>query len=242
MDLRISAIQTRVFHVGEPLVSFLIEHLQGGGAGSLEGKVLAITSKIVSLAEGRVVPKANQSKEALVRAEADIFLGEIGYGTFLTIKHGHLIPSAGIDESNAEGEFYILYPAKPFETAANIRRELMGAFGLKLFGVVLTDSKTTPLRAGVTGMTLAHSGFKGVRNHIGAPDLFGRPLRMTQVNVADGIAAAAVFCMGEADESTPLALMSGNIEFRDDPVEEARECFVEPARDLYWPFFKGLGA
>lgn len=240
-SLSVQAVQTTIFRVGDALVPFLKAQLLRalGTPSELEGKVLVITSKIVSLSEGRIISKDKTSKEDLVRSESDVFLGEIGYGCFLTIKHGLFIPSAGIDESNAEGDFYILYPENPFETANEIRSEFMRDWGLKNFGILLSDSKTTPLRAGVTGVALAHAGFKGVRDHVGAPDLFGRPLKMTRVNVADAIAAAAVFCMGEADESAPLAFVNGGVEFCESNASSAKsECLIHPELDLYRPLYK----
>lgn len=239
-SLAVQTIQTRIFRVGDALIPFLKEQLLRAlnTPSELEGKVLVITSKIVSLSEGRIISKDKTSKEELVRAESDVFLGEIGYGCFLTIKHGLFIPSAGIDESNAEGDFYILYPKNPFETANEIRNALALEWGLKNFGVLLSDSKTTPLRAGVTGVALAHAGFKGVRDHVGAPDLFDHPLKMTRVNVADAIAVAAVYCMGEANESTPLALVSGGVEFSENASSARIECLIQPELDLYRPLYK----
>lgn len=93
-----------------------------------EGSILAVTSKIVSLSEGCRVSKETISKEALVRKESDHYLGEIGYGSYLTIKHGLMIPSAGIDESNSEGDHYITFPKNPFyrprKSALKLRKNL----------------------------------------------------------------------------------------------------------------------
>jgi dihydrofolate synthase / folylpolyglutamate synthase len=66
--------------------------------------ILAVTSKIVSLAEGRLVPRARKrARPELVRGKQIVSWAKRGYGVFLTVKEGLFIPSAGIDESNSEG-------------------------------------------------------------------------------------------------------------------------------------------
>ena len=121
--LTVRPYKTRGFHRGESLAEFVIEMLdqQGlhgsprGSGGLREKDILVVTSKIVSLAENRV--RQASDKAALVRGEADTYLGEIAYGCHLTIKHGLLIPSAGIDASNSETGEYILFPTDPFASA-----------------------------------------------------------------------------------------------------------------------------
>ena len=230
-NLKVQSIKTRTFNVGEPLVPFLLEHLPS----QLENTVLAITSKIVSLSEGRIVKKSQISKEELVKKEADHFLGETSHGIFLTIKHGLLIPSAGIDESNAAGDYFILYPEDPEQTAESVRKDLCKKFNLKNFGIILTDSVSSPLRLGVTGVALSHSGFLGIKSEIGKNDLFGHPLKVTKVNVADSLASAAVHSMGEGNESTPLAVIkTGLVEF----VQGRVRVNVAPEEDIYFPLYK----
>jgi F420-0:gamma-glutamyl ligase len=234
--ISIQAIATAVFKRDEDLGAYLISHLKDL---NLEGKVLAVTSKIVSLAEGRLVPQAEISKQDLVRREADRYLGVGGYGVDLTIKHGLLIPAAGIDESNSENGDFILYPENPYASAEAVWRTLRDAFGLKNFGVVLTDSHVLPLRLGVTGIGLSHWGFKATRSLVNKPDLFDRPLKFTYVDVIDSLAAMAVFAMGESNDQTPVALISGAaLEFSDS--SSAAEISIEPENDLYWPLLKKL--
>lgn len=93
-------------------------------------------------------------------------------------------------------------------------------FKLRNLGVIITDSTTSPLRYGVTGKCITYCGFKGVKSKIGEPDLFGRNLRMTRVNVADALSAAAVLCMGESKEQTPLDIIDDLpfVEFQDNPL------------------------
>ncbi len=234
--LQIQPIQTRIFRAGEDLAAFTDEHLPDTEA--LEGAILAVTSKIVSLAENRLVPKGTISKKNLIEREAEVNLGEIGYGSILTIKEGHFIASAGIDESNSEDGHFILYPEDPFASARQLGLHLRRRLTSSQTGVLLTDSRTTPLRLGVTGISLAHWGFRGLLNKVGEKDLFGSPLQMTKVNVADSLGAAATLLMGEADESQPLALIRwpSGIEFTEESDRQELRSRLE--EDLYYPFFK----
>lgn len=172
-----------------------------------EGAILAITSKIVAISEGAVAKIGAVDKQALIEQEADYFLppNTNRYGVTLTIKHGLLIPNAGVDESNGNG-YHILWPRQPQATANAVRAYLCRRFNLQQVGVLITDSHVTPLRMGVTGVALAHSGFLALNNYIGVSDLFDRPLRMTQANLADALATTAVMLMGEGNEQTPLAV------------------------------------
>ncbi|MEC9283640.1 MAG: coenzyme F420-0:L-glutamate ligase, partial [Bdellovibrionota bacterium] len=181
-------IKTQIFEKNMDLHSFIEKSLKDE---NLEGKILAVTSKVVSLAEGRLVTKNSISKDDLVVKESDHYLGKIAYDCHLTIKEGLLIASAGIDESNSQEDHYILFPEDPFQSAKAIYEKLKLTRGLKEFGVILTDSHTTALRRGVVGAALAYYGFSGVKNKIGSKDLFGRELQMTSMNLADSIATAA---------------------------------------------------
>ncbi|MFZ4404893.1 MAG: coenzyme F420-0:L-glutamate ligase, partial [Pseudobdellovibrionaceae bacterium] len=152
--LSVRPIKTRIFREGENLFDFIVTQIDPRYIR--ESMILAITSKIVSLAENQLLDKKSIDKHKLIDDEADHNLGEVGYGCFLTIKEGLFIPSAGIDESNSESDRYILYPKDPFASAQKICAQLKTHWGLKKLGVIITDSHTTPLRRGVTGISLSH--------------------------------------------------------------------------------------
>lgn len=233
--LKVSPIQTSIFHQGENLIEFILKHIER----SLwqERTVLAITSKIVSLAEGRLVPRKDADKKSLIHQEADYDLGEIGHGVRLTIKQGLLLPAAGIDESNSEKGDYILHPADPFASAMNICEELKKHLGLKELGVILTDSRSGPLRLGVVGVSLSFAGFHPVKNMMGQEDLFGRPLKITKINLVDSLAAIAVLMMGEGAECCPFALLQNvPVEFTD--ISCRADLIVPPEEDMYLPLYQ----
>ena len=71
----------------------------------------------------------------------------------------------------------------------------------------ITDSKTTPLRLGTTGIAIGYSGFRPLNNYIGKKDIFGMKMKITKANIMDGLAVASVLVMGEGSEQTPLALI-----------------------------------
>jgi F420-0:gamma-glutamyl ligase len=235
--MQVTPIHTPIFHIGDSLVDFIVNSIDKTFVA--ERLVLAITTKIVSLAEQRLVAKNSIDKKALTISESEIFLGEIGHGVSLAIKHSLLLPGAGIDESNSENGDYILHPLKPMESALKIRRELLKRWQLKELGIILTDSRSGPLRLGITGAAIACAGFRPVLDKVGDKDLFGRPLKITKVNVADSLAASAVLLMGEADESCPLALI------KDSPAEfmesfDVKAWQLSPAEDMYSPLYAHL--
>lgn len=105
-----------------------------------DGCVVAIAAKIVSLCEGRVVPLDGTDKDDLIRREAQWYLPRTGkYELAFTIARNLFIPTAGIDESNANG-FYVLWP-KDLQASANaIREHLAGKHKIGRFGIIITDS------------------------------------------------------------------------------------------------------
>lgn len=232
--LSVEPIQTSIFHQNESFESFLVHHL---APFIKENCVIAITSKIVSIAENRLIPASSISKQELVRKESDHYLGQGGFGIDLTIKHGLLIPSAGIDESNSESGDYILFPEDPYNSAARIGHFLKKNFGIRNLGIIITDSHTMPLRRGVTGISLAHWGLQATRSLVGASDLFGKPLRFTSIDVVDSLAATAVFVMGEADDCCPLAVIeNASVEFQDGG--SGTEVMIPLEDDLYYPILR----
>lgn len=207
-----------------------------------EKTVVAVTSKIVAITEGRVVA-ADKDKDILIEEESEYYLprDENPYGVSFTITNDILTATAGIDESNADGK-YVLWPKDPQKSANKIREHLSKKFGIKHIGVVITDSRTMPMRWGVTGMSIAHSGFESLKSYIGTPDLFGRDFVFEKLNIADSLAAAATVVMGEGNESTPLAVITKVpfVEFQDrNPTKEELEALkIDMDTDLYSPFLK----
>lgn len=223
-------IKTRVFVQDEDLVSFIVAHVPA----IAEYSVLAVTSKIVALAQGRTVPIEGTDKDELIKSESEFALKtEL---VWLTIKDGNVLPSAGVDESNAQG-VYVLLPSDSFESANALRSALCAYYRIQNLGVLITDSRTAPLRTGVTAVGLGWAGFKGIRDYVGTPDIFGRVFKYERVNVVDSLATSAAFVMGEGAEQQPLALITNApVEFTHEAIDPL-ETRIDPRDDLYKPFF-----
>lgn len=208
-----------------------------------ENSIVVVTSKIVALCEGNTMSVSSANKDALVNQEADLYLPkeENNYGVYITIKGNILAATAGIDESNTNG-LVVLWPKNPQESANKIREYLVKKHNLKNLGVLITDSKTTPLRWGVTGIGLSHSGFRAINDYVGTKDLFGREFKMTKVNVMDGLSSAAAVVMGETVEQTPLGVITDIpfVEFQDhNPTDEELKNLAIPIDDdVYGVFLK----
>ena len=219
-----------------------------------EKSIVAVASKIVAIADGRVVKiqssesrmqNSNKQKNELIRQESEFYLprSENPYNVSLTITGGTLVASAGIDESNGNG-YYILWPKDPQKTANRIRKWLKVRFNLKDVGVIITDSRTTPLRWGVTGFCLAYSGFEPLKNYIGKKDIFGKRLDYTTLSIIDNLAGASSLVMGEGNEQTPVAVIEKipGIVFKEkNPTKkDLGKIKITIDEDLYGPFLKNV--
>jgi len=205
-----------------------------------ENSVLVVTSKVISICEGRIVKIGSINKDTLIENEAEYYLPHTKskYDVTLTINHNLLVPTAGIDESNGNG-YYILWPKDPQKSANRIREYVVKRFSLTNVGVIITDSRSSPLRWGTTGVALSHSGFLALNNYIGEPDIFGRTLTMTKANIADGLAMGAVTIMGEGREQTPLAIITDvpfvQFQKRNPNKEEIKGLRINIVDDVYAP-------
>ena len=229
----IKPIKTRVFKEREDLVAFIAHYFKK----IPEKSIVVVTSKIVALAEGRMALAGDaRTKEKLIRAESEYAI-RTKY-VWLTIKDGMVMASAGIDESNADGKL-ILLPRDSFKTARMLRAKLQARYGVKRIGVLITDSRTIPLRAGVTGVALGYAGFCGIKDYRGTPDIFGRKFTFSRTNIADSLATAAVAVMGEGNEQQPLAIIEKFPAKFSDTVNR-KELHISIQDDMYRPLFSKL--
>lgn len=176
--------------------------------GLSDGTIVAITSKIVSICEGSVLPRGIADKLDLIRRQADYFLPPqpATYGTALSITRNTMVANSGIDESNSN-DFFVLWPKDPYATAEEVRQYLCKKFNIKKLGVIITDSASRPMQRGTTGVAIGYSGFVPVNSYQGTKDIFGREFNYQMSNVLNGLAATAVLAMGEGSEQTPLAIL-----------------------------------
>lgn len=220
--MQIKPIKTATITQPQPLT----EVLRAALPTVSERSVVCVTSKVVAICEGRLVAKdAAQPnlKKSLVAQEAEKYLSaeHSQYGLTITVRDQVVAINAGIDESNVDNA-YVLLPSDSYASAKKVWEWLRQEYGVKEVGVLITDSKTIPLKWGTMGTCLGHCGFQAIEDKIGTPDLFGRNLQMTKVNVAEALAAACVLTMGEADESQPICIASEipQITFQDHATTE----------------------
>ncbi|BAE80788.1 oxidoreductase [Chlamydia felis Fe/C-56] len=237
--MKVSPIVTRRVHVCDNLYEILEEALPP----LAENSIIALSSKVLSLCEGAVVDVRTVTKEELIKQESDAYIYSELHDLYLTKKQGVLIPSAGIDESNADGH-YVLYPRDLLASTNALGAWLKDVYHLKNLGVIIVDSHTTPMRRGVLGLGLCWYGFSPLYSYVGKPDCFGRPLRMTQINLLDALSVSAVLCMGEGGEHTPLALIeeAPKITFHSSPTLQSDLSLlgIDEAEDLYGPILSSI--
>jgi coenzyme F420-0:L-glutamate ligase/coenzyme F420-1:gamma-L-glutamate ligase len=217
-------------HPGDDLVGIILDAVAASGDALADGDVLVLAQKIVSKAEGRIVDLATvtPSAEALkLAAETgkDVRLVHLVLQEavevvrhrpgVLVVEHkcGAVLANAGIDASNVEpgaaaGERVLLLPEDPDASCARLRDELRARTGVAV-GVVMNDSLGRAWRNGTVGAALGAAGIAALKDLNGRPDLFDRPLKATQIGLADELAAAASLVMGQADEGRPVVLIRG---------------------------------
>lgn len=210
-----------------------------------ENSVVAVTSKVVSIGEGRCLPVNSIDKDELIIKEADKYLPRDlvpNEWAMYTIKNNLLVASAGIDESNGDG-FYILWPEDPEASAKKIWEFFRKKFQLKNLGVIITDSRITPLRRGVVGVAISYYGFKPLKDYRGTKDIFGRLFEMETSDIPDSLATAAVLEMGEGLERQPIAIISNvpYMEFTDSKSESSdNNLEIAEKEDLFYPFLSAV--
>jgi len=212
-----------------------------------ENDVVFITSKILAIHQGRCILKSEYpDRDILAKQEADYFIDRPkdthGYSVLLTLKNNSIIASAGIDKSNS-GDYYTLWPENLDTLISEIRTYLCNKYQISNLGVIATDSHTTPLRLGVSGMAIGLVGIKPLKNKVGTPDIFGQPLNITKIDQITPLTTMAVWYMGEGCEQTPICIARGdfpNLEF--DEKASTKDFFVTIDEDVYLPllekFFK----
>lgn len=174
------------------------------------GDVLVVTHKIVSKAENavrNVVGDPETFKKDLVEEVARSIVRRRGELIIAETKHGFVCANAGIDRSNAADGTMILLPDDPDRSAHRIRQKLHRSLGVDL-AVIISDTFGRPWRRGLTDVAIGISGLSPILDLKGQRDWVGYELDVTEVAVADELAAAADLVMGKA-EGIPAALVRG---------------------------------
>jgi coenzyme F420-0:L-glutamate ligase/coenzyme F420-1:gamma-L-glutamate ligase len=214
---------------GDDLSGLLIAALERNAVAPRNQDIVAVAQKIVSKAEGRYLDLATvepsrradelaaQTKkdprlvEAILLESAEV-LRTAPNVLIAATRHGIVLANAGIDQSNLEaddrGRRVLLLPEDPDASALRIKQRLDAHFQADI-GVIVTDSTGRAWRLGTVGLAIGAAGVPALLDRRGEKDMTGRPLEVTEVGFADGVAAAAVLVMGEAAEGWPAALVRG---------------------------------
>lgn len=206
-----------------------------------EKDVVAVTSKVAAIHQGRCVPKHQvDDKSELVKKESDAYLPAENQDRWsLSTKCHALLLSAGIDESNAD-EHYILLPKKSDQFAKKVHDYLCQRFNIDDVGVIITDSHSVPFRYGTVGLAIGFYGLQPVTSFSGQDDLFDREFQHTRINTIDSLAVTAVYAMGETDEQTPLCVISDAPHLEFAAKDTTDDLYVSPEDDIYYPLLKSL--
>jgi coenzyme F420-0:L-glutamate ligase len=180
------------------------------GVALRDGDVVVVTQKIVSKAEGRLVPLAPDdpaARLALIEEHSRRVLRRRGDLVISETAHGFVCANAGVDMSNVERGWAALLPVDPDRSARRIRDGLQARTGTTV-GVIVSDTFGRPWRNGLTDVAVGCAGVAAVVDLRGTADAAGRPLEVTEVAVADELAGAADLVMGKAS-GVPVAVVRG---------------------------------
>ena len=158
-----------------------------------DGDVVAVTQKIVSKAEGRVVSDEGEGRSAWVARETQRVVARRDDLVIAETRHGFICANAGVDASNVAPGFLTLLPEDPDASAERIRAGLRERTGRDL-AVVITDTFGRAWREGVVNVAIGCAGLASLVDLRGTTDHVGRELEATVVALADEVAAARVAC------------------------------------------------
>ena len=206
---------------GDDLAALLAGRL--AAIGLRDGDVLAVTQKVVSKAEGRLVPEDGAGRAAWIERESVRVLARRGDLVIAETRHGFVCANAGVDSSNVEAGFLTLLPEDPDASAERLRSALRERLGVHV-GVVVTAPFGRPWRQGLVNVAIGCAGLPPLVDLRGTADHHGRDLEATVIALADEVAAASGLVMGKSAR-VPAALVRG----------VAAEAEPGPARALVRP-------
>ena len=195
-----------------------------------DADIVVVTHKVVSKSVGAVVELADDGPDAhrrLVEDEAVRIVRRRGNLVIAETRHGFICANAGIDRSNAAPGTAVLLPEDPDRSARRLRDRLGAELGVRP-AVVITDTFGRPWRRGLVDVAIGVAGMSPITDLRGTTDSFGRVFDVTEVNLADEVAAAADLVMGKAT-GICAALVRG-VEFTAGPGS-VRENVIRPAEE-----------
>jgi coenzyme F420-0:L-glutamate ligase/coenzyme F420-1:gamma-L-glutamate ligase len=239
--------------IGDDLARIIIDVAEKNRAPINDGDIIALSQKIVSKAEGRLVRlsdlvPSDEAKEVAALTGKDARLVELvlhetrrilkAVPGFLVVedKLGWICLNAGIDRSNVspESDLYTLLPVNPDESARKIRHEISRLTGKKV-GIVICDTYSRPFRRGQTEFAIGVSGVKAFKDYRGQKDLFGHVLHVKNVAMIDELACAAELLMGQGNEALPVVIVKNlkRAELCDESSSSIEELLLAEHEDFF---------
>ncbi len=209
---------------GVNLGKLIAQSIREAGLEVKDRDILVVAQKIVSKAEGQVLDLADVEPsplalrwatthgkdarlvEVVLRESRRLLRMERGL-LIVETWHGFVCANAGVDTSNTPRGKVTLLPKDSDSSAAQIRQEMEGEFGVKL-AVIVSDTFGRPWREGLVNVALGVAGMQPLVDYRGQMDCFGRQLQVTRIAVADELASTAELVMGKT-KGVPVALIRG---------------------------------
>jgi coenzyme F420-0:L-glutamate ligase/coenzyme F420-1:gamma-L-glutamate ligase len=195
---------------GDQLATLIAEAAAAQDTPIADRDCLVVTQKVVSKAEGRVValdPSSGDARRALVEHESVRVLRRRDDLIISETRHGFVCANAGVDLSNVDAGFAALLPVDPDRSAKHIRDALRARAGVDV-AVIVSDTFGRAWRLGLTDVAIGLCGIAAVVDLRDTLDDRGQLLRVTEIAIADEIAAAAELVMGKAAR-VPAAIVRG---------------------------------
>ena len=195
---------------GDELAELILEAATAQQVPLADRDCLVVTQKVVSKAEGRLVPLDPLDLDArrlLVESESVRIVRRRGDLTISETAHGFVCANAGVDLSNVEAGWAALLPIDADRSAKHVRDALRARAGVEV-GVIVSDTFGRPWRQGLTDVAIGVCGIAAIIDLRDTPDSTGRVLQVTEVAIADEIASAAELVMGKAS-GVPVAIVRG---------------------------------
>jgi coenzyme F420-0:L-glutamate ligase / coenzyme F420-1:gamma-L-glutamate ligase len=233
--------------LGVALTDVLLAAAHRAGLRFQDGDIVVVKHKIVSKAEGAIVPlhEIHPSAPSLTWARRhglDARVSELALresrrivrrkrGVLITeTRHGFVCANSGVDVSNVDGgQHAVLLPKDPDKSAARLRRELEKKLAIKI-AVIVSDSFGRPWREGLTEVAIGVAGLRPLVDYRGRRDPHGYSLHATVDAVADELACAAGLVCGKL-ERTPACIIRGYSYHRGNG--RARELIRPASYDLF---------
>lgn len=234
---------------GSDLGLMIYRALQSQGVAPQSGDILVVTQKIVSKAEGRIVNLDDIEPSEFARSYAQAFqkdpahievvlreskrIVRMDHGVLIAeTPHGFICANAGVDESNAGGSRTLtLLPLDPHRSAGGLRARLQGLSPEPIeIAVIISDTWGRPWREGQVNFAIGVAGMQALVDYRGQRDSYGYEMRVSQIAVADELAAAAELVMGKTD-GVPAALLRG---YQYLPGGDSGQALLrDPASDMF---------